>query len=53
MGKKNILRLDKRREKAFLSRRKSAKVFPGRDNSTGDAYKDKKLKGKAEKTVKS
>lgn len=51
MLNKNMLRLDKKKEKnPFLSRRNSARVFPGRDISTGDAQKDKMLKGKAEKT---
>lgn len=51
MLKKIMLRLDKGREKAFLSRRNSARVFPGRDISTGDVHKDKILKGTAQRKL--
>lgn len=38
-------------KKPFLRRRNSARVFPGRDINTGDAYKDKMLKGKAQRKL--
>lgn len=51
MLKKNMLRLDKRREKTLSKKEKFSKGFPGRDINTGDAYKDKMLKGKAQRKL--
>lgn len=51
MLKKSMLRLDKRRKKLFLIGRNSAIVFPGRDISSGDAHKDKMLKGTAQRKL--